>query len=204
MKRVLCAAVFLAAFLLLVSAFSISCADVVINEVMASNGYYENGEAYDWIELYNNGNDSVNLSGWYLSDSKKNPLKWSFPDGTKLKAGKFLTVFCTGEEGYEPGKGDTFYTGYSVSAGGETLILSDAEGTEVQRLKLPQQYGCISWGLPSGGGEYGFFENSTRGKKNDTRAYASRTERPVLSAAGGFYSGSITVTADGPEGTVLR
>ena len=179
-------------------------ADVVISEVMASNGFFENGNAWDWVELWNNGRETVNLSGWYLSDSKKNPLKWSFPDGTKLKAGKYLTVFCTGEEGHDPGKGDTFYTGYSVSASGETLILSDAEGTEAQRVNLPQQYGCISWGRPSGGGEYGFFENPTRGKKNDAQAYESRTERPALSAAGGFYSGSVTVQASGPEGAVLR
>ena len=204
MKRALVAAVLLTAIPLLLSGISAARADVVINEVMASNGYYENGEAYDWIELYNNGDETVNLSGWYLSDSKKNPLKWSFPDGTKLKAGKYLTVFCTGEEGHDPGKGDTFYTGYSVSASGETLILSDAEGTEAQRVNLPQQYGCISWGRPSGGGEYGFFENPTRGKKNDAQAYESRTERPALSAAGGFYSGSVTVQASGPEGAVLR
>ena len=71
-------------------------ADILINEVMASNGFYENGEAYDWIELYNDGKKTEDLSGWYLSDSKKDPLKWSFPQGTKLKAGGYLTVFCTG------------------------------------------------------------------------------------------------------------
>ena len=151
MKRILFAAVLLTALLLILSAVPPACADVVINEVMASNGFYENGEAYDWIELYNDGKETVSLGGWYLSDSKKNPLKWSFPDGAKLKAGQYLTVFCTGEEGHTPGKGDTFYTGYSISASGETLILSDAEGTEVQRVKLPEQYGCISWGRPSGG-----------------------------------------------------
>ena len=185
---------------------SVSCAlaDVMISEVMASNGFYEKGEAYDWIELYNDGKQAADLGGWYLSDSKKDPLKWSFPKGTKLKAGGYLTVFCTGEEGVSPGKGDTFYTGYSISASGETLILSDAEGGEVQRVKLPQQYGCVSWGRPAGGGEYGFFENPTRGKKNDSTAYPARTDAPALETAGGFYTGSVTVRATGPEGAVLR
>ena len=50
-------------------------ADVIINEVMAINGIYENGEAYDWVELYNDGNKAADIGGWYLSDSKKNPLK---------------------------------------------------------------------------------------------------------------------------------
>ena len=193
-------AAFAACFLL------ISCAhaDVIISEVMASNGFYENGEAYDWIELHNNGKETADLSGWYLSDSKKDPQKWRFPNGTKLKGGKYLTVFCTGEDGIQPGKGDTFYTGYSISASGETLILSDAEGVEVQRVKLPQQYGCVSWGLPSGGGEYGFFENPTRGRKNEDKAYPVRTDAPILTVTGGFYQNRVTVGATGPEGAEIR
>ena len=204
MKKGIVAAGLLAAVLFMLFFASCACADIIINEVMASNGFYENGEAYDWIEIYNDGKNAVDLSGWYLSDSKKDPLKWSFPKGTKLQGGKYLTVFCTGEEGKGPGKGDTFYTGYSISASGETLILSDAEGTEVQRVKLPQPYGCVSWGRPSGGGEYGFFENPTRGKKNDAEAYPARTEAPVLTVAGGFYTDSVTVGATGPEGAVIR
>ena len=192
------------AILFVLFAFSAASADVYINEIMASNGFYENGEAYDWIELYNDGKQAVDLSGWYLSDSKKDPLKWSFPDGTKLKGGAYLTVFCTGEDGTAPGKGDTFYTGYSISASGETLILSDAEGVEQQRVKLPEQYGCVSWGRPLDGGEYGFFENPTRGKKNEPTAYPERTGTPVLEIPGGFYEGSVTVTAAAPEGAVLR
>ncbi len=203
MKRI-AGAVMLAVLFPVLSVFSSACAEVIINEVMASNGFYENGEAYDWIELYNDGKQTEDLSGWYLSDSKKNPLKWSFPQGTKLKAGKYLTVFCTGEEGINPGKGDTFYTGYSVSASGETLILSDPEGTEMQRVKFPQQYGCVSWGRPAEGGAYGFFENPTRGKKNDAQAYADRADPPVLSLSGGFYTDSVTVSAAGPDGAVLR
>ena len=204
MKKGTLTAISLAAALFVLFSLSAASADVIINEVMASNGFYEKGEAYDWIELYNDGKQAVDLGGWYLSDSKKDPLKWSFPKGAKLKAGGYLTVFCTGEEGVSPGKGDTFYTGYSISASGETLILSDAEGAEVQRVKLPQQYGCVSWGRPADGGEYGFFENPTRGKKNDGKAYQARTDAPVLGKAGGFYAGGVTVYATGPEGTVLR
>ena len=203
-KRMIWLTVICATLIFVLSAFSCAFADVIINEVMASNGFYENGEAYDWIELYNDGKKAVDLGGWYLSDSKKNPLKWSFPKGTKLKAGAYLTVFCTGEDDISPGKGDTFYTGFSISASGETLILSDADGNEIQRVELTQQYGCVSWGKPTDGGEYGFFENPTRGKKNDAKAYAFRTGRPKLGLAGGFYTDSVTVTATGPEGATLR
>jgi len=179
-------------------------ADVIISEVMASNGYYEDGHAWDWVELYNDGEKTADLSGWYLSDSKKDPLKWSFPEGTKLKAGKYLTVWCTGEENETAGQGSVFYADFAISSGGETLILSDRGGNEMQRLKLPAQYGCVSYGLPREGGEYGFFENATRGKQNDRDAWASRTETPRFLTPGGFYRESVTIQAAGPEGTVLR
>ena len=179
-------------------------ADIRINEVMASNGWFESGHAWDWIELYNDGKETVNLSGWHFSDSKKDPLKWSFPEGTKLKGGSYLTVFCTGEEQKSPGKGDTFYTDFAISSSGETVILSDADGEEVQKLKIPTQYGCISWGIPAGGEEYGYFENPTRGKKNDKEAFESRTGTPEILTAGGFYSDNVTVSARAPEGAELR
>jgi len=38
-----------------------------------------------------------------LSDSKKNKMKFQFPQGTKLKADGYLTVFCTGDNKVDPG-----------------------------------------------------------------------------------------------------
>ena len=121
--------------------FGLAQADVVINEVMASNGYYENGHAWDWVELYNNGDSTVDLSGWGFTDSKKDLYKFTFPDGTKLKAGEYLTIWCTGDENKTPGKGNTFYAGFKISASGEKLRLTDADEEQVQKLELPEQYG---------------------------------------------------------------
>ncbi len=199
--RLLLAVLILLAALILGAA---ARADVVISEVMASNGWFEKGHAWDWVELYNRGKTTENLSGWHLSDSRKKPLKWAFPEGTRLKAGEYLTVFCTGEENADSGKGDTFYAPFAISSGGETLVLSDPDGNEIQTLDLPAQYGCISYGLPRGGGEYGFFEQHTRGKANEKQAFPGRTAAPTLETAGGFYTGQVRVTAGGPEGAVLR
>ena len=179
-------------------------ADVIINEVMASNGYYENGHAWDWVELYNNGDSTENLSGWGFTDSKKDLYKFTFPDGTKLKAGGYLTVWCTGEKNAKAGKGDTFYADFKISSAGEKLRLTDKAGNGIQKLELPIQYGCVSYGLPSGGGEYGFLENPTRGKKNDAQAFARRTAEPVIVTAAGFYEGSVTIEVRGEEGAELR
>ncbi|QTE74714.1 CotH kinase family protein [Clostridiales bacterium FE2010] len=179
-------------------------ADVIINEVMASNGYYENGHAWDWVELYNNGDSTENLSGWGFTDSKKDLYKFTFPDGTKLKAGEYLTIWCTGTENKTPGKGDTFYADFKISSSGETLRLTDEDEDEVQKLKMPEQYGCVSYGQPSGGGEYGFFEKPTRGKKNESEAYTWRLQEPEIVTAAGFYEGSVTVEVRGEEGAELH
>lgn len=179
-------------------------ADVVINEVMASNGYYENGHAWDWVELYNDGKETEDLSGWGFTDSKKDLYKFTFPDGTKLKGGEYLTVWCTGEENKTPGKGNTFYADFKISASGETLRLTDKDEDEVHKVKLPEQYGCVSYGRPSGGGDYGFFENATRGKKNDAEAFARRAAEPEIVTAAGFYEGSVKIDARGEDGTELR
>lgn len=179
-------------------------ADIIINEVCAQNGTYTNGHAYDWVELYNNGDKTVDLSGYYLSDSKKNLQKWAFPSGAKLKKGEYLTVYCTGDDDLNPGKGSTFYANFKISSSGEKLYLSDSEGNLLQKLELPAQYGCVTYGLPLGGTEYGFFENDTRGKKNDSVAYAFRAKAPTLVTPGGFYDEPVTVTAAAPEGSTLR
>lgn len=177
-------------------------ADVIINEVMASNGTYENGNAYDWVELYNDGKKAVDISGWYLSDSKKNPEKWAFPDGTKIKAGGYVTVYCTGGEAANKGKGNTFYTDWAISSAGETLILSDKDGAELSRVKVPEQYGNVSWGRPAGGGEYGYFETATRGAKNGKTVCSGRTEEPQILTAGGFYNEGVVVYVSGGGTTV--
>ena len=192
-------------FLLAVLGFAGAArADVIINEVMASNGYYENGHAWDWVELYNNGDSTENLSGWGFTDSKKDLFKFTFPEGTKLKAGGYLTIWCTGTENKTPGKGDTFYADFKISSSGETLRLTDKDENEVQKLKMPEQYGCISYGIPSGGGEYGFFEKPTRGKKNGSEVYTRRLQEPEIVTAAGFYEGSVTVEVRGEEGTELH
>ena len=195
---------FTAALLLLLFSLASAGAEVVISEVMASNGYFESGHAWDWIELHNNGKKEVDLSGWHLSDSKKNPMKWAFPKGAKLKAGKYLTVWCTGEKNASPGSGAAFFADFAISSGGETLILSDAAGEEVQRMELPPQFGCVSWGLGEKGEEYGYLETPTRGRRNEGEAFPARAETPRLETPGGYYEKEIIVRASASEGAVLR
>ncbi len=207
MKKIL---ILLCLLALALPAWAEEPAAIVINEIMASNGMYENEHSYDWIELHNRSKKSVDLSGWRLSDGKKNLEKFVFPKGTKLKAGGYITIWCTGEDGVAPGNKSPYSASFSLSAEGETLYLSDKDGNRVQTLQFPEQYGNVSWGLPAGFSgvptekDYGYLVSATRAKKNDAAVYPARTEDPALLTVGGFYPGGVTVLASCPEGAVLR
>lgn len=74
--------------------------EVVINEVMASNADIisdEDGSFEDWIELYNAGEEAINLYGYGLSDDLDDVFKWVFPDYT-LQPGEYLLVWASGKD----------------------------------------------------------------------------------------------------------
>ena len=172
-------------------------AEIEFSEVMASNGVYVNGEAYDWVEIHNTGKKNVDLSGCYLSDSKKKLTKWAFPKNTTVKAGGYILVYCTGEE-MSPGKNGTYYANFKISATGDDLYLTDKDGeTAIASLEIPVQYGNVSWGIPDGQDEYLYFAEATPGKKNAKTGYPSRAELPEITSPGGFYTDAVTVTAQG-------
>ena len=52
---------------------------LAINEVMSANVWCledEDGDYEDWIELYNSGSSTINLSGYGLSDDPDLPFRW--------------------------------------------------------------------------------------------------------------------------------
>lgn len=79
---------------------SASAVTVRINEVMASNGSTiadEDGDFEDWIELYNYGDEPVDLSGWGLSDNYDQPFKWTFPESAVIHPDEYLLVWASGK-----------------------------------------------------------------------------------------------------------
>ena len=73
--------------------------NIRINEIMASNSSAitdDDGDYSDWIELYNAGEESVQLEGWGLSDNFENPFKWVFPE-YNIEPGEFLLVWASGK-----------------------------------------------------------------------------------------------------------
>lgn len=69
--------------------------ELVINEFMASSEttVADQDEEYDdWIELYNNGSERIDLEGYYLSDDATDLRQWAFPSGTTRDANGYLKI----------------------------------------------------------------------------------------------------------------
>ena len=84
--------------------WSISAQDLIINELMPSNNitiYDEDGDTPDWVELYNNESDPINLEGYVLADSGSLEFPWAFPS-MDLAAGQHLIVFASDKDRNTP------------------------------------------------------------------------------------------------------
>ena len=140
-------------FPFLLTCFQASAQGVVINELLASNDATQadqDGEFDDWIELYNTGNTAIDLSGYTLSDDPDDPFKWPFPAGSSIGAGEYVIVWADDDQ-QQAG----FHTQFKLSADGESVILSDPSGTEVDRVDFGPQATDISFGrFPNGTGDF--------------------------------------------------
>lgn len=104
---------------------------IVINEIMYHP--YENDDNLEYIELYNRGNDAVDLSGWSFSKG----VAFVFPVGTILDPDEYLVVAknqatISQKYGITNVMGD--FTG-SLDNGGEKIELVDIWGNAVDGVR---------------------------------------------------------------------
>lgn len=134
-------------------------ANIVINEVLPKNTRYgsdENGKFNDWIELYNLSGQDIDLTGCYLTDSKKDLTKWKFPDGTIIGKNGFLIVWADGVT-----NSTGLHANYKLSADGENIVLVTpdqeiidmveypATTTEQSYARIPNGTGDFTWTTPT-------------------------------------------------------
>ncbi|MFC2133413.1 lamin tail domain-containing protein, partial [Bacteroidota bacterium] len=89
-------------FFLLINNF-LSAQQLYINEFMASNttinpDIVDFDDYSDWIEIYNDENYEVDLSGFHITDNFNDPTKWQIPDGTVISAKGFISIWADGED----------------------------------------------------------------------------------------------------------
>ncbi len=110
------------------------------SEVMTSNhGAYLHPEygSVDWVEIVNPTDADIDLSGYgFTNDLKHHHFRYRFPEGTILKPGEYLVLYCTG--GTEQSDSDPFCTGFNLSASGEMLFLVTPMKVEADELAVPE------------------------------------------------------------------
>lgn len=148
---------------------------VYISEVCASTKA-QSSEA-NWIELYNPTPSTVTLDGWYLSDDPDEPQKFSLA-GQKIASKGYLVVNATTRTSKTSG----LCAPFGISDGGETLVLTNANGEFADVFET----GAVRYGITSGRVEGDasatrvFFNSATKGKKNDADYEAAFVNEPVF------------------------
>ena len=148
----------------------------------------------DWIELYNNTDETVNLSGWSMSKSIGDLRFYSFPD-VSIAPHSYLTVSASGKASQSTKTPDV---GFKVSQTGATIYLVDSEGVVTDAFATGLQRAGVTSGrvVENGSLTRKFFATPSKGKENVTDGSShSFAQPPVLeSSAGVLVAEGHTVT----------
>lgn len=147
---------------------------LIINEFLASSDTCCDdglGGFEDFIEIYNPGEEAVDIGGIYVTDALSSPTKWQIPTNapavTTIPARGFLVLWADKDTGQGP-----LHVNLKLSSGGEAIGLFESDGTTViDTLRFDAQDTDISYGrVPDGSDIWAFFTNPTPGASN---GYAS-------------------------------
>jgi hypothetical protein len=176
--------------------------NIVLNEVMSSNVntiYDEDGDAPDWLELYNGDANQLSLEGYYLSDDTLNIKKWRFGNAV-IDPEKYLIVFASDK--------DTsmiyWHTNFKLSAtSGERLILSDSTGSIIDQIDIPASLSDYSYARMNDGSLTWLFQVPSPGSANTGEEIPGFADSVSVSNPGGFYSSAISVALSANDSRIF-
>lgn len=179
--------------IILVSHQVVTPQSVVLNEIVSANINIiadEEGDNSDWIELFNSGAESVDITNWGLSDKKSNPLKWRFPD-ISIQPNEFLLIFASGKDKASNGY---LHTNFKISSSGEMVMLSDSNGNIIDSIYVNEMPSNLSFGrIPDGGIDWKILNEPSPQSENINNIFTQMCEKPIISETGGFYTNSVTI-----------
>ena len=175
---------------------------VYISEVMASNDsvqVYPNSAAGDWVEIYNSGRETVDLSGWGLSDRLDHGRKWQFPTGTSISPGEYKVVMC--DSANDKNTNQEPHAAFKVGKlKMETITLTDPTGRVLDKVNLPEMRTDVSYGRTPGMAGLFYYDTPTPLQQNGN-GFTGYAEKPSFTVEPGQYYSAIYVEINIPEGT---
>ena len=171
-------------FLLFLSLFACNSEDVeeslvdesagmglIINEFLASNENCcpdSSGDYDDWVELYNDSNEPIDIGGMYFTDNIDDNDPYQIPDSyssvTTIQAKGYLLIWCDDDQEQGP-----LHVSNKLKKGGESIILlSEENKTIIDSYAFGEQTTDVSMGRdPTNVKEWVFFDNPTPGSMNN-------------------------------------
>ena len=138
--------------------------EIVINEFLAGSetccgADIFDGNTEDFVELYNNGAESININGWGFSDTD-GIITTTAPD-TSIAPGDFLVLWYTGDNNGFPEVNE------KLSKDGETIYIEDGDGNTIVSYDFGSQTDDISFGRnPDGSENWEYFSVPSPGESN--------------------------------------
>lgn len=180
-------------------------AQVLINEVCPRNTSSfldEDDDNPDWIELYNSGNESVNLKGYAIADGKDEEDKWFFGD-VVIPAKSHFLVFASGKDQNTTPEYHS-HTSFKLSIKGEKVYLYDASASLIDQIEYPELLPGHSYGRQQGGlqGMHILTDVSPNTSNNSSDAYSGYSPQPTFSVQAGFYDNSQAIELHASEGEI--
>ena len=174
--------------------------DVQINEVLTHTDLPQS----DSVELHNNTDSPIDISGWYLSDNSDNYLEYRIPDGTILPARGYV-VFDESDINptpLNPGPNDFTFNG----AHGEEVYLLTKDPATGQPLRFVDHvsfggaFNGVSFGrVPNGTGELVPAQRTTLGYDNSYAAIG-----PVIISEVMYYPPALTGGIDDTDNEFIE
>ena len=200
---------FVQKFGLLLCIFLFTCmgivrSQVVINEYSCSNVSFipdNNGNFVDWIELYNTSSAAVSLNGYYLSENKKNPMKWALGN-VSISANGFLRIWASG---LDINSGANLHAGFTMKqCKPDGIIFSNPSGIIIDSLTLkPTQVDHSRGRTTDGANTWSVFLSPSPGLQN-SGGENDYTPKPLMSPVAGFYPAAqnVSISCSDPTATI--
>jgi hypothetical protein len=161
---------------------------IIINEILSANANtnYDPDfkEFSDWIELYNDSNETIDISRYYLSDKEDNPTKWQIPANTSIQPYSYLLIWADGEDT----KQQALHSNFKLSQKGESISLYDRDKILIDSIEYGAQEGDIS--CAKSDSKIIYMKPSPNAKNNPAHQQLIHSEKPTFLLKSGFYEGS--------------
>lgn len=160
--------------------------NLIISELMSSNNQYlaQNGnQFYDWIELYNNTDQIINLKEYSLTTDSDDKNMYQLPEKV-LMPGAYYVVMASGDTKLSNTSYD--HANFKLSSGTGLFLYNGmdlVDGTYIYSIPKGYSYGR---GLVCG---HFYYATPTPGRANSEAGLRRLLYEPIFSKAGGVYNG---------------